>query len=166
MARRKAPELEECDVEPGVRGAVEGSRREMERSQIEVTVDIAAPLPWISADPGQLRQALYNLLRNAREAMLDGGSINVVARPDGPDLRIEVSDEGPGIPAERVERLFDPFFTTKDHGTGLGLAVTREIATAHGGRLVYEALEPRGSRFALLLPIVAHDAVTAHKGDS
>src|SRR5690606_4520061 len=67
-------------------------------------------------------------------------------------VEVRVTDNGPGVPAESIEQLFDPFYTTKDHGTGLGLAVSRQILAAHGGRLEYRAARPHGSVFSLLLP--------------
>lgn len=153
MARRKTPELQVGDVTQIVQGAVSFVRREMERSGIEVRVELAPELPLVQVDSAQLRQALYNLLRNAREALVEGGQIRIVVSADEQALHIAVEDNGPGISLEQKELLFDPFFTTKDHGTGLGLAVTREIIAVHGGSLQYEALTPRGARFVMTLPL-------------
>jgi len=153
MARRKAPELEECDLGPLLRSATEFMRREVERNGIALIVDIADSLPWVEVDQGQVRQALYNLVRNAREALPEGGRIQVSARHDGRFVLIDVEDDGPGVPEAEVESLFDPFFTTKEHGTGLGLGVTREIAAAHGGSLQYLARAGGGSHFTIALPV-------------
>jgi signal transduction histidine kinase len=105
----------------------------------------------VHADPGQLRQVLWNLLANAAQAMPDGGSVRIEARtsrgrspqegrsPDRMDegkpvwAEIAVMDQGPGIPKEIVDRVFDPFFTTKAGGTGLGLAIVHRVIAEHRG---------------------------------
>lgn len=154
MARQNDPEFTETDVAETVRGALEFLRRDLERHGVVVELGIEGQLPHAFVDVGQLRQALLNLLRNAREAMPGGGRVKVeVYRPSPAFLAIAVEDSGPGIEPSQAERLFDPFFTTKEHGTGLGLAVTRQIAEAHGGTLRYERAEGRGARFVLALPL-------------
>lgn len=153
MARRKAPELEECDVGALVRSSVEFMRPEVEGHGLELSLHVEPELPWIMVDEGQIRQVIFNLVRNAREAMPDGGSIEVKVHGLHQNLVISVADTGPGVPQEEIEQLFDPFFTTKSHGTGLGLAVTRQILTAHGGQLSYKNSEPRGSMFTMEIPM-------------
>lgn len=153
MARGKAPEFESASVPLVVEAAVEFMRRDLERGEVMVRVEAATDLPAVQLDPAQLRQALFNLLRNAREAMPSGGTVWVRSELDGDAVRIDVDDDGPGVPLERVASLFDPFFTTKNHGTGLGLAVTRQIVLAHGGRLDYAPRPGGGSRFSLRLPL-------------
>jgi len=155
MARRKAPELEDCDVGALVRASTEFIRRDVERHGVSLGVELPENLPWVTVDQGQIRQTLLNLVRNAREAMPEGGAITLEASSNESQLIISVKDTGPGVPPEQVERLFDPFFTTKDHGTGLGLAVTAQILKAHGGSLEYERGEPRGSIFRVLLPLAS-----------
>jgi signal transduction histidine kinase len=117
---------------------------------VAVSVGGAARAP---GHPDKLRQVLVNLVRNAAEAAGSGGQVEVrVAERDG-RAEVEVLDSGPGIPAERRDRLFEPFFTTKPRGTGLGLAVSRAIARAHGGDLDAGAAAQGGARFALRLPL-------------
>ncbi len=116
---------------------------------VDVSVGGAAAAP---GHPEKLRQVLVNLVRNAAEAAGPGGRIDVsVAEHDGA-AEVAVADTGPGIPPERRGRLFEPFFTTKPRGTGLGLAVSRAIARAHGGELAAETSAGGGARFALRLP--------------
>jgi signal transduction histidine kinase len=158
MARRKAPEFEESDLGSLVRASAEFMRAEVEGHGLRLSVNVEPNLPWVMADQGQIRQVIFNLIRNAREAMPEGGDIEVSVVSEQDSVVICVSDTGPGVPAEEVKQLFDPFFTTKSHGTGLGLAVTRQILTAHGGRLSYEAREPHGSIFSMVLPLSREDA--------
>lgn len=153
MARRKKPEVEECDLGALVRSAVDFMKPEVARHGVELSADIPAQLPWANVDQGQIRQVLFNLVRNAREAMPEGGRVLIRLAREADVLEVRVSDNGPGVAPERIEQLFDPFFTTKDHGTGLGLAVSRQILAAHGGRLEYWPIAPHGSAFLLLLPV-------------
>lgn len=118
-----------------------------------VRVDIDSPgRAEVLADPERLAQVLDNLFRNALEAMPDGGElrVSVEALPDV--YRLLISDSGAGFSAGERERLFEPFFTTKDHGTGLGLTISREIIEAHGGKIYLLANAHRGAAFAVELP--------------
>jgi two-component system sensor histidine kinase PilS (NtrC family) len=136
---------------------------------VEVSVDLEPGLS-LRADPGQLRQVLWNLLLNAAQAMPGGGTIALGARAVGPQdgpagrrndreeggwVEIAVRDAGVGIPAEALERIFDPFFTTKPGGTGLGLATVHRIVEEHGGSIRVQSAEGKGTTFQLRLPRVA-----------
>jgi two-component system, NtrC family, sensor kinase len=101
----------------------------------------------------KLRQVLVNLVRNAAEAAGAAGEVDVRVRADGAFAVVEVSDNGPGIPAEARGRLFEPFFTTKATGTGLGLAVSRAIARGHGGDLTLADRRGGGACFTLSVPL-------------
>src|SRR5512133_85132 len=119
---------------------------------VSVTIEGGASAPG-HAD--KLRQVLVNLVRNAAEAAGAGGNVAVhVAERDGA-AEIAVEDSGPGLDAAVRGKLFEPFFTTKPRGTGLGLAVSRAIARAHGGELAADAAGGGGARFALRLPLDA-----------
>lgn len=111
----------------------------------------------VRGDPARLVHAVAILMGNARDAVADGGTVRITAddTADGA-VRLEVRDDGPGIPPEVRERMFDPFYTTKGpgRGTGLGLYVAREIARAAGGALRCESTPGRGAAFTLVLPAV------------
>jgi signal transduction histidine kinase len=110
-----------------------------------------APPPEVEVDGLQVEQVLVNLLLNAIEASPSGSSVRVgVARADG-SVQVAVSDDGPGIPEEAREHVFDPYFTTRDSGTGLGLAVSREVVTHHGGSLSF-VTGGSGTTFTMSLP--------------
>ncbi len=135
---------------------------DLERRQLRIDVsatdDTAFP-----ADPGQLRQVLLNLLRNAMDASKPGDVITLSANRETlrierevvPVMALAVSDRGTGIPPEVQRRLFDPFFTTKPSGTGLGLSISARIVEAHGGSLAYQTAPNRGTTFFVHLPLVA-----------
>ena len=112
-----------------------------------------APVP-VEADAGLLRQALLNLLRNAGEAVAGagGGAVRFACAVTGEELRFEVRDDGPGIPPDRIEEAFVPFYTTREGGAGIGLALARQIALAHGGRLTAAPNEGPGMTFLLSIP--------------
>jgi two-component system NtrC family sensor kinase len=152
VARRQPLHVEREDIGQVCSDALDFMRADLSRQGIEVELDVEPDLPALDVDEGQIRQALYNLVRNAREAMPSGGRIVLAARRHGEGVVITVDDEGGGIDSEARERLFEPFFTTKGHGTGLGLVITREIVEAHGGKIRCEPRPEGGTRFAIELP--------------
>jgi signal transduction histidine kinase len=103
-------------------------------------------------DREQVRRAVVNLVRNAVEASPPGAEVLLAAAERDPDAVIEVQDRGPGLGADARARLFRPFFTTKDHGTGLGLALAKKVADAHGGALAVEDRDGGGTVARLALP--------------
>ncbi len=128
---------------------------------VTVRLDLPADLPPALAEPAHLEQALANLLLNAYEAMPAGGELSVISEQSSVTahslitdncLLITVKDTGPGIPPEALPHLFEPLFTTKPHGIGLGLAVSRKLLEANGGRLEVESEAGPGAAFALVLP--------------
>lgn len=154
FARRRPLRFESEDVGEIVREAVEFVRREFAQQKVTIDLHVEPELPRVNADEAQLKQAIFNLLRNAREAMPSGGKVAVsVTRAEGGGVVVTIEDQGTGIDEEARARLFEPFFTTKSHGTGLGLAITRQIIEVHSGRIV---CEPRadgpGTRIWFYLP--------------
>ncbi|WP_144186378.1 hybrid sensor histidine kinase/response regulator [Elioraea rosea] len=157
MARQKPPRREPVSAEAIARAAIELLAYGLRSDGIEVTLDADPATPSLSADQDQLHQVLANLLTNAQAALRgrDGPRrIAVTVCPEGADVRIAVSDNGPGVAAAIAERVFEPFFTTKPvgQGTGIGLAVCRSIAIAHGGGIALESPPEGGARFVLRLP--------------
>jgi two-component system, NtrC family, sensor kinase len=156
VARRHPLRLEEEDIAEVVREACDFMRGDLRRHGVEARLELGRELPPVRVDEAQIKQALFNLLRNAREAMPGGGTVVVGVREgdrsNGGGVEVTIDDEGTGIDPETRERLFEPFFTTKSHGTGLGLAITRQIVEAHGGRLDCSARQEGGTRFVVHLP--------------
>ena len=118
---------------------------------IKVEVDVPESLPPARADKNKLKQALLNLWKNALEAMPSGGTLIIKGQTLADRLVIEFHDTGTGIPAG-ID-IFEPFTTTKKDGTGLGLAVVRQIALAHGGAVTYTSQAGKGTIFRLSLPV-------------
>jgi two-component system sensor histidine kinase HydH len=121
-----------------------------------VTID--APLPVsLAVFPVLIDQVLINLLLNGADATGGQGHLEVRLRPEGGEVRLEVHDDGEGLPPGMEDKLFKPFATTKPHGTGLGLVSVRECALAHGGRVEYARSPLGGAAFSVCLPL-AHIA--------
>jgi signal transduction histidine kinase len=154
VARRPEPRLEPGDLAALVDEVATFVRPELDRAGVALRVAAPAAVPPVAFDEAQIRQALLNLVRNAREAMQpQGGELAVTVAPAaGGGVDLTVDDTGAGIDEEAREKIFEPFFTTKDRGTGLGLAVTRQIVEAHGGTIACEPRTPRGTRFWVHLP--------------
>lgn len=112
----------------------------------------ATPVVPALADPDLLRPVLLNLVRNAVQAMPDGGTLTVAAADEGGRARIAVADTGHGIPAGAREEIFRPFFTTRTRGTGLGLSVARGLLVAMGGEVRVDSEVGRGATFTVVLP--------------
>jgi len=106
-------------------------------------------LPVILADDQMLRQALFNLLLNAVQAVERGGEIDVSARTHAGSVTLEIRDNGPGVSPDQRAEIFKPYFTTHQKGTGLGLAVVQQIVLAHGWEIECQANEPRGALFRI-----------------
>jgi PAS domain S-box-containing protein len=125
----------------------------------KVTIEEALPasLPQAQLDGGQMEQALENLLANAIQHAPEGSAVKVTGRlePQEPDswLCCSVEDQGPGLPADGLERIFEPFFTRRKGGTGLGLSIVQRVVEAHGGRVSAENREGGGARFTVRLPL-------------
>jgi signal transduction histidine kinase len=146
---------------PLLRALDEAIAASITRPEIRVERRIAPGLQSVAADGRQLRQALVNLLHNAAQAMPDGGDVRIEAAPAERDghafVAITIADSGPGIDREARDRIFQPFFTTKATGTGLGLAVVRRVAEAHGGSIEVHNAAGGGAVFTLLLPVSEAD---------
>ncbi len=112
-------------------------------------------LPPIALDVDQFKQALLNLVRNAQQAMPDGGELIVQTRREGPWAAVDVIDTGRGIDPEVQPRIFEAFYSTRPKGTGLGLSTTRRIVEAHGGSIEVSSEPGRGSQFTVRLPVPA-----------
>jgi two-component system, NtrC family, sensor histidine kinase PilS len=120
------------------------------------SIEFAGDAVFANADGAQIRQVVWNLVRNAAQVTDDGGSVRVLVERDAEtgDAVIAVADDGPGIPDRDRARIFDPFFSTRERGLGLGLAICRRIVDSHGGTILVEPGDPGGTIFEIHLPAV------------
>jgi len=123
-------------------------------SGITAVRNLPEPPVLLAADRDMLRQVLLNLIGNAYQAMIDGGTVTVGLTTDGSKLHMSVTDTGIGMDAEVSRRVFEPFYTTKARGVGLGLAVSRRIVEAHGGDITVVSAPGQGTTFTVTLPRV------------
>jgi PAS domain S-box-containing protein len=157
-------QVERTSVADVLHQAITLAESKAPRGGVQVHVSLAPDLPVIEGDQHQLCQVFTNLIANAFEALEGHGAITLSARasadpafggdPGAPaqTVEIDVSDDGPGVPAELTDRIFNPFFTTKPQGSGLGLAIVRKIVDAHDGRIDVSSTPGHGTRFRVTLP--------------
>ncbi len=126
---------------------------EMERAGVQLNIDETSPEVAFQADRARVEDVLTNLIRNASQAVGEGGAVRVSCRIAEPgQVELLVDDDGPGIPEEQRENLFKPFVTTRTEGTGLGLAICRRIVEEHEGRIEVQTSPMGGARFIVRLP--------------
>jgi len=153
-AIRPAPlHLVPASLNDVVRETTELLRPEIENRGLTIKQKLARRLPETPIDPAQIKQALVNLIKNAIQAMTNGGvlTLHTYERSDG--IWVSVSDTGGGIPPEQIQRIFEPFYTTKKKGTGLGLMIVQRIVREHGGRIELESRVGQGTLFRIWLPL-------------
>lgn len=146
-ARPCEPQLGNVNLDNLVRAITTALQYDIEEKHIEVVFDINEI--GVLADAEMLRQVVFNLILNACQAVPDGGHITIAARADGPTCTLIVSDDGPGVPADRREDIFRPYVTFSEKGTGLGLAIVRQIVLAHHWEIECTRREPGGVAFVI-----------------
>jgi signal transduction histidine kinase len=152
FARLPIPNLQSFSVEPFLRAAVAEADLP---GEIEVEIGCPSSLPQALGDVDQLQIALRNLIRNAQDAMPDGGRLTICAAEDDAHVRIAVIDTGVGIAPDDLHRIMQPLFTTKARGIGLGLAMARAIVDKCGGSLMVTSVPGAGATFTIRLPTQA-----------
>jgi signal transduction histidine kinase len=136
---------------------------EDERAGIRHHVDLPIGLPLVLVDEARIKQAVLNLLVNARQAMPGGGELLVRLRRMGHQVELSITDTGAGMSSEKLARIFEEYWSDKPGGTGLGLPTARRIIEEHGGSITALSEEGRGSSFSITLPL-AVELVRAEEG--
>ena len=171
-------QVERVSLTDVIRDAVAMAETHVPRGGVAVRVSLPQELRAIQGDPHQLRQIFINLLTNAFEAMGGRGAVEIIATSlaeeeptttgdtqPGPMVQVEVTDDGPGVPVDVMDRIFSPFFTTKPQGSGLGLAIVRKIVDAHDGRIDVSARQVGGTSFRVTLPVSGNHELFRERGD-
>jgi signal transduction histidine kinase len=153
------------DINKLILGVLQSLQGEFKDRAVELRSELAADLPLIDGHASQLQEVIFNLVRNATEAMDNVTDRNRVlqvttALRDRETISVAVEDSGPGIDPKRLDEIFNAFFTTKSQGTGLGLAICRMIIEHHGGQLIASSDGKNGALFQFVLPIESADIVT------
>lgn len=160
-ARNKSDRRDEINLAQLVDEVLLLAEKDLEVNRVKVEVAVTGE-PRAVVNVGQLQQVLLNLIINARQAMKDGGRLQITVRTNREEgwAEVAVKDSGVGIPADNLRKIFDRFFTTKtadsqgQGGTGLGLALCRDVIESHQGRIRVESTVGKGTTFTLKLPLV------------
>ncbi|WP_438833126.1 sensor histidine kinase [Chitinibacter bivalviorum] len=157
FVQRRAPHRKRCEIADLLETVQTLLNAEVKKSQVKLTVSDVSELPPIYADAVMLEQVIFNLMKNAIEAMADTPvsqrTLDVNVRREHDMLAVTIADRGTGINPEQMEQLFKPFYTTKGSGMGMGLNICRSIIEHHHGRLWVEANPQGGSCFNFTLPL-------------
>ena len=147
-------DLQRVDITTSIADAVHLAQQTLRGPQIEFKIT-ASPVPEILAKSEEIQQVLFNVLRNAIQAIDGNGQIKIDTVPEGGWVSVRIQDNGAGISIEHLKRIFDPFFTTKgpDEGEGLGLYIVRQIVTRYQGTIDVENAGDEGARFLIRFPV-------------
>jgi len=152
--RPTKPQLSRGNLRELILECVKVLQPEIERAKVRVNLDVRADLPEMPIDAAQMKQAFHNLVRNACQAMPQGGELTIRGTFTDYEVRLVFEDTGKGINPAQMGKLFQPFATTRVGGTGLGLLIVRRILREHGGEIDIESREGKGTRITLWLPLV------------
>jgi len=150
--RPSQPVREPVRLEKLLKETLKGMELEIEDRGIWVETEFPKSVPILALDKGQLQQAFYNLIRNAVQAMTDGGMLHVEIQLSEQEVAVAFRDTGTGIQPEDLGAVFEPFHTTKSEGSGLGLMIVQRIVRDHGGRMEIETRPEQGTTVRLVLP--------------
>lgn len=155
FARTDVLQAEEASLNAQIEHVVQFSTPEAERLGVQIQSHLDFSLPMVFLDTGRVRQALLNLVINARQALEGRGSgtITLITRREGNHAVVEIVDDGPGMEAETLRQCLQVYYSTKKAGSGLGMATVRRIVEAHGGTLAIESSPGNGTRISLSFPI-------------
>ena len=135
-----------------LKDALAALKNVFEDRRIRVSLDLPRTMPAVAIDRAQMEQVFFNLMKNALEAMKDGGELTIEIKHDDMSVSVVFRDSGVGMSDEALAHLFEPYRTTKKKGTGLGLMISRRIVAAHGGEIAVASEEGRGTTFTVRLP--------------
>jgi PAS domain S-box-containing protein len=151
--RPSKPRLAPCQIEGLLKDTLNLLLNEIRDRNVEVRVDRVSALPRMRVDRGQIKQAFFNVIRNALQAMPDGGVLTVSLHATDGSVGITFRDTGVGIEPSDLGRIFEPYHTTKEAGSGLGLMVVQRIVQDHGGQIEINSKPGKGTSFTIMLPV-------------
>jgi two-component system, sporulation sensor kinase E len=151
--RPRQPDFQPASLNELVRETLDFMRGEIQDRGILVETELAQNETRAHVDKQQIRQALFNVIKNAIQAMTQNGLLRVSTEFDDHFATVSVADNGCGIPREQIGRIFEPYFTTKTDGSGIGLMVVQRIISEHGGHIEIESDVGRGTTFRMRLPL-------------
>lgn len=165
LARPRPLNPRSLDLVSLIEDVIHAIKSSAEAEDLDFNVDVPDSLVT-KVDHDQMRQLLWNLLRNATQAAPPESAVTVRGLKAGASIIINVVDEGAGIPPEDRDQVFEPFYSTKRGGIGMGLAICKQVVAGHGGTLSFEPNEPAGSIFTIELPVVVSEELDEQSGDT
>lgn len=150
--RPSQPNFQDVDLISVMGDVLETIGQELKDQGVSVDIDIDLKPPLVEADPNQIEQVYFNLLRNASEAMEGGGTIRVRSRSDDEFVYLQIGDSGSGIEGQNLSKVFEPYYTTKKGGHGLGMMIVHRIMSEHGGLVGIDSRIGTGTVVTLQLP--------------
>lgn len=151
--RPSKPNMEPIQVQALLEEALTLLRHEVTNRDIEIEIASPEPVPKVHLDRDQIKQAFFNLIKNAFQAMPDGGSLRISLHCSDQFLEVAFQDSGVGIDPDDLGRIFEPYHTTKSTGSGLGLMIVQRIVQEHGGHIELMSKPNEGTRFTIYLPL-------------
>jgi len=151
--RPAVPDLAKGDLSDVLQETLHVMKTEIENRRIDVAVAHPETLPEVFIDRGQMKQVFFNIIKNALQAMPDGGRLTVKFESDERHLTVALRDTGTGISEESFRRIFEPYRTTKAKGHGLGLMIVQRIVQEHGGQIEVSSKPGAGTVFRIILPL-------------
>lgn len=146
------PEFRDFNLVVALEEALEFMGQELENAGLKIDVEKQEALPMVLADPNQIKQVFFNVLKNASEAMEGGGTIRIRSQSDDEFVYIQIGDTGRGIGRENFSRVFEPYYSTKNEGHGLGMMIVQRIVREHGGQIGIDSQLGRGTVVTLQFP--------------
>jgi len=155
FSRKSDGSLSDVDINQLLREVLQLVRHKSRFEKIEIHESFEENIPAVQGDTTGLRQVFLNLTMNALQSIEGAGFVEIVTQSTGETVSATICDTGCGIPPALMDQIWDPFFTTKDvgKGLGLGLAVTYNIIKKHGGEILVESVQGKGSKFTVRLPV-------------
>jgi signal transduction histidine kinase len=151
--RPSQPQMKLASLNDVVETTVDLLHPELNNRGITVKQRLSKRLSVVPHDPVQMKQVLVNLVKNAMQAMTNGGLLTLATGETSESVWVEVADTGGGIPQEQINRIFEPFYTTKKKGSGVGLMIVQRIVRDHNGRIELESHVGEGTTFRIYLPL-------------
>jgi signal transduction histidine kinase len=141
-----------CDLKPILVDCLTLVKQEIENKSVDVKCEWTDPLPSVMGDETQLKQAFFNLIKNAIQAMPNGGTLEIKCDYDDDSVKLEFIDSGVGISSDAIGNVTAPYFTSKEEGHGLGLMVVERVVREHGAELEIESAPGKGTTFTIIFP--------------
>lgn len=150
--RPQTPDFQILNLHEALNEVLEFHGKELSNRSISVEIDVGSELPVVGGDKSQLKQAFYNIIKNATEAMSSGGRLNITTRSGDEKFYMKFADSGEGISQEDLPNVFRPYHTSKEGGNGLGLMIVQRILRQHGGQIGIDSSDGNGTAITLEFP--------------